>query len=432
MDARELILEMLRDSGRRSPKHPSPGGIDLLLAGPPCQDYSGLNRFKSKHDNRKALVALALTVTEYLQPKYVMIENVVPLLNTTLKPPSDPEESVKHGAHKYVLRCLTGLGYNVRWTIYESANFGAPQIRSRLIYVAARRGLPFPGFIRPTHAYLQKSKKFRVPCQDLDAGAMDEWDINPPGAPHNPLTVRDAIEDLPAFDWKAPQEREEEESENLEERQPDVAVLTCEDASGEESKATALEEQGQPDVYRSHPQNDYQLRLRRSHDDTPVEHITRYFGPLNVERIRLIGRGPGADHRQLPYALQLPGLNDPSNVAAKRANYFPGLYGRVQWDGLFQTVVTQLKPGNKQGRCLHPDQKRVLSVRECARAQGFPDDMKFCSGDDDPTDMYRQIGNAVPVPLSEALARELRRTLLQSELDNKTRSSPASSHRMSE
>lgn len=80
--------------------------------------------------------------------------------------------------------------------------------------------------------------------------------------------------------------------------------------------------------------------------------------------------------------------------------------------------------------------------------------MKFCSGDDDPTDvsqpgmlpflsrraeivrlvfqMYRQIGNAVPVPLSEALARELRRTLLRSELDNNTRSSPGSSQRMSE
>lgn len=111
MDARELILEMLRDSDRRNPRHPRPGDIDLLLAGPPCQDYSGLNRFKAKHDNRKALVALAVTVTEYLRPKYVMIENVVPLLTTTLKPPSDPEEGLKHGVHKYVVRCLTGLGY---------------------------------------------------------------------------------------------------------------------------------------------------------------------------------------------------------------------------------------------------------------------------------------------------------------------------------
>ncbi|KAG8977915.1 hypothetical protein FRC05_000443 [Tulasnella sp. 425] len=391
------------DASATSPKHPSPGDVDLLLAGPPCQDFSGLNRYKSNHDNRKALVSLALTIAEHLQPKYVMLENVVPLLNATLKPPAEPDGSVKHGVHKYVLRCLTGLGYNVRWKIYDSANFGAPQ----------------------TH---------------LDVGVMDEWDLQPRGAPHNPLTVRDAVEDLPAYDWKAPEGREDEE---LEDREPDVALLTCEESANEDSKAAGLEAQGRPDVYRSHPQNDYQLRLRKSSDDTPLQHVTR---------IRLIGRGPEADHRQLPYALQLPGLNDPANVAAKRANYFPGLYGniftlsipwvvlilnhvltgRVQWDGLFQTVVTQLKPGNKQGRCLHPDQKRVLSVRECARAQGFPDDMKFCSGDDDPTDMYRQIGNAVPVPLSEALARELRRTLLQSQLDNNARSSPGSSQRMSE
>lgn len=111
MDARELLSDMLRDSSRQSPKHPSPGDVDLLLAGPPCQDFSGLNRYKSNHDNRKALVSLALTIAEHLQPKYVMLENVVPLLNATLKPPAEPDGSVKHGVHKYVLRCLTGLGY---------------------------------------------------------------------------------------------------------------------------------------------------------------------------------------------------------------------------------------------------------------------------------------------------------------------------------
>ena len=31
----------------------------------------------------------------------------------------------------------------------------------------------------------------------------------------------------------------------------------------------------------------------------------------------------------------------------------------------------------KQGRVLHPDQHRLVSVRECARSQGFPDTYKF-------------------------------------------------------
>lgn len=73
-------------------------------------------------------------------------------------------------------------------------------------------------------------------------------------------------------------------------------------------------------------------------------------------RIRLIGRGPEADHRQLPYALQLPGLNDPSNVAAKRANYFPGLYGNVV--SLSPPVVIYKEV------CLH---------RSCSVGWAFPD-----------------------------------------------------------
>ena len=32
----------------------------------------------------------------------------------------------------------------------------------------------------------------------------------------------------------------------------------------------------------------------------------------------------------------------------------------------------------KQGRVLHPEQHRLVSVRECARSQGFPDTYKLC------------------------------------------------------
>lgn len=57
---------------------------------------------------------------------------------------------------------------------------------------------------------------------------------------------------------------------------------------------------------------------------------------------------------------------------------------------------------------LHPVQTRVVSVRECARSQGFPDSFRFYGTI---LDKHRQIGNAVPPPLGVAVGHELRKCL---------------------
>ena len=62
----------------------------------------------------------------------------------------------------------------------------------------------------------------------------------------------------------------------------------------------------------------------------------------------------------------------------------------------------------KQGRVLHPDQNRVVSVRECARSQGFKDTFKFHGSI---YDMHRQIGNAVPPPLAMAIGQSFLKSL---------------------
>lgn len=55
---------------------------------------------------------------------------------------------------------------------------------------------------------------------------------------------------------------------------------------------------------------------------------------------------------------------------------------------------------------LHPTQRRLLTVRECARAQGFPDWVDFAC-DTNLQEAYKQIGNAVPVPLGVAIGRSI-------------------------
>jgi DNA (cytosine-5)-methyltransferase 1 len=62
----------------------------------------------------------------------------------------------------------------------------------------------------------------------------------------------------------------------------------------------------------------------------------------------------------------------------------------------------------KVGQCFHPSQDRIVTVRECARSQGFPDEFQF-SGN--VHNRHRQVGNAVPPPLAFALGLQLRKKL---------------------
>ncbi len=55
-------------------------------------------------------------------------------------------------------------------------------------------------------------------------------------------------------------------------------------------------------------------------------------------------------------------------------------------------------------RFIHPFENRFLTVREQARLMGFPDDHVFIGGKDE---QYNQVGEAVPPPLAEAVAREV-------------------------
>lgn len=54
---------------------------------------------------------------------------------------------------------------------------------------------------------------------------------------------------------------------------------------------------------------------------------------------------------------------------ADRHNEWKGLFGRLDWNGNFPTSVTDPQPMGKVGMCFHPNQDRIVTVRECARSQ---------------------------------------------------------------
>lgn len=81
------------------------------------------------------------------------------------------------------------------------------------------------------------------------------------------------------------------------------------------------------------------------------------------------------------------------------------LFGRLWWDRPSVTIRTEFfKP--EKGRYLHPIEHRPITHREAARLMGFPDDFLFRGSK---TEIARQIGNAVPFALAQAIGRAVLR-----------------------
>ena len=79
------------------------------------------------------------------------------------------------------------------------------------------------------------------------------------------------------------------------------------------------------------------------------------------------------------------------------------LYGRIDYSKPSYTITTYFnRPGN--GTYVHPIHERVITVREAARFQTFPDNYCFCGNK---TDMLKQVGNAVPVLLAYSIGKSI-------------------------
>lgn len=83
-------------------------------------------------------------------------------------------------------------------------------------------------------------------------------------------------------------------------------------------------------------------------------------------------------------------------------------YGRMRWDEVAPTMTTYCI-GYNNGRFGHPEQDRAISIREASILQSFPDNYDFV----DPNRLFsagriaKQIGNAVPVKLGQAIAKSV-------------------------
>ena len=118
---------------------------------------------------------------------------------------------------------------------------------------------------------------------------------------------------------------------------------------------------------------------------------------FSEERLKYLRMVPeGGNWHDLPIEIQPAAMGG----AWKSGGGKVGFYRRLSYSQPSPTVVTS--PVQKATMMCHPTKDRPLSVREYARIQQFPEDWKITGTI---TNQYKQIGNAVPVGLAEAVGR---------------------------
>ncbi|CAK9171993.1 unnamed protein product [Ilex paraguariensis] len=341
---------------------PRPGQVDFINGGPPCQGFSGMNRFNQSTWSKVQceMILSFLSFVDYFRPKFFLLENVRTFISFN-----------KRQTFQLTLVSLLEMGYQVRFGILEAGAYGVSQSRKRAFIWAASPEETLPEWPEPMNVFAGPELKITLNANIHHAAVRS----TATGAPFRAITVRDTIGDLPAV--------------------------------GNGASVTAMD-------YKNEPVSWFQKGIRGGMH-VLTDHISKEMIELNLIRCQRIPKRPGADWRDLPDEKVLLSNGQVVDLipwclpnTAKRHNQWKGLFGRLDWEGNFPTSITDPQPMGKVGMCFHPEQDRILTVRECARSQGFPDSYKFAGNIQN---KHRQIGNAVPPPLAFALGRKLKEAI---------------------
>lgn len=112
------------------------GKVDVIIAGPPCQGFS-MSGKRDILDERNNLFNEVIRVVECVKPKVVVIENVLGLVSMAT-PKGIPVKDE-------IINKLKKLGYYVEYRILMASDYGVPQNRKRVIFIASQKNnLKFP------------------------------------------------------------------------------------------------------------------------------------------------------------------------------------------------------------------------------------------------------------------------------------------------
>lgn len=325
--------------------------VHVLLGGPPCQAYSLVGRSRDpdrmEKDERQFLYEHYLNVLGDLQPDFFVLENVPGLLSAQSK----GEETFQNILNDFasiqpayeVAPSYNEMRHNPRNHLLDSADFHVPQRRKRVLLIGYRRDIA---------KQFPSVKSVFIKLQNM----RDE----------TRLTVDDAIGDLPRL-------------------KPGI---------GNDKWFGPYISGQQPKEYQS---------FMRKWSAGFCNHCARTHMASDLERYKYFI----LFHKNGNRAATLEDLRRecPDLMPAhKNINGFIDRF-KVQWFNLpSSTIMSHIaKDGHYY---IHPDisQCRSFTVREAARCQSFPDNFIF---EGPRTEQFRQVGNAVPPRMAEAIGKVL-------------------------
>ncbi|XP_021714306.1 DNA (cytosine-5)-methyltransferase 1-like [Chenopodium quinoa] len=374
----ERIKEFVT-KGYQSKLLPLPGDVDFICGGPPCQGVSGFNRFRDTNnplnDSKNQQLVVYMNIVEYLRPKYVLMENVVDLL-----------KFAGGFLGRYAVGRLIGMNYQTRMGIMAAGSYGLPQYRMRVFLWGAHTSQKLPQFPLPTHDVVTRGG---VPVEFSDINVSHGK--NSPVQLEKALLLGDAISDLPEV------KNDEEEDVRPYGGAPQSEFQRYIRLPREEM----ISFNGSTEVASSHSLFDHRPLKLNDDDILRVCEIPKKKGAnfrdlpgVLVDAKNKVSLDPNVERALLPS--KKPLVPDYAISYVKGSSSKP--FGRLWWDETVATVVTRAEPHNQI--VLHPEQDRVLSIRENARLQGFLDCYQLYGPI---KERYIQVGNAVAVPVATGL-----------------------------
>jgi len=334
--------------------------IDVVIGGFPCQGFSVANTKRSIKDERNFLYKELLRVVKYKNPKYFVGENVKGLL------------SLGNGkVFKMIQDDFKNLGYNLDARVLNSADFGIPQQRERVIILGNRinKQITFP---EPTN--------YNINVKSLFDNHLKPY-----------KTAKETLNHLYNVETV---ERNTNQILNINQSKiyNHIAYNNVSDKFfGRKSRVP------QSDIC------DY-LKYWRNKNGISTKKVDEHFGYKHTaghwfRKDNKSGSIPNpSDWWKLKKLLGFCDKYDKdiTEFIEKEIKFEQSL--RIaNWDRPSDTITASTPE-------IHPNKTRRLSVRECALLQTFPNDFIFYGS---LSSQHRQVGNAVPPLLGFKIAKEI-------------------------